>query len=228
MDLKELTLVNPQTNWYYRSKLHAIKRMFDKHAIQPTKIVDVGAGSGFFGKSIRDSYLNSHLECVDTNYSNDSIDIDGTVYKNNSKGVTGDTYIFIDVLEHVDDDIGLVNEYLENAATGTNVIITVPAFMSLWSGHDVFLEHKRRYTKKELIDLCDNLKLQKLESRYLFSSIFPLAYLIRKVSRNNSSQSNMKESIRPVNFLLRSICTIEHHFVRNPFFGLSVYIVARK
>ena len=31
-----------------------------------------------------------------------------------------------------------------------NIIITVPAFMSLWSGHDVFLEHKRRYTLPEL------------------------------------------------------------------------------
>ena len=227
MDLKELTLVNPQTNWYYRAKLHAILRLITKHSIHPVRIIDVGAGSGFFGKSIKERYPNSGLDCIDTNYKENSIDIDGTVYKKDSNGVVGDTYLFIDVLEHVDDDLGLVNEYIKNAA-GANVIITVPAFMSLWSGHDVFLEHKRRYTRKEISKLCSELDLQELESGYLFSSIFPIAYVIRKIKRKNTNQSSMKESNLALNFLLRSICSIEHHFFRNPFFGLSTYLVARK
>ena len=34
---------------------------------------------------------------------------------------------------------------------GTPVFITVPAFSFLWSAHDVFLDHRRRYTSKMLV-----------------------------------------------------------------------------
>lgn len=228
MDLKELSLVNPKTNWYYRAKLYAILCMMEKHSMQPSRIVDVGAGSGFFGRSVRDKYINSELHCVDTNYSQDSVDTDGTVLKTSSKGVTGDFYMFIDVLEHVDDDYGLVVEYLQRAAENTSVIITVPAFMSLWSGHDIFLEHKRRYTRKELDVLCHKLNLKHLESGYLFSTIFPIAYIVRKLRSKNAESSSMKESNHFVNFVLKFVCMFEHRFFRNRFFGLSTYLVARK
>ena len=52
----------------------------------------------------------------------------------------------MDVLEHVSDDVGLVREYAKRAKPGTRFVVSVPAFMWLWSGHDVFLEHHRRYT----------------------------------------------------------------------------------
>ena len=47
----------------------------------------------------------------------------------------------------VEDDVGLMREYVDKVAPGTTrFIVTVLAFMWLWSGHDVFLEHVRRYT----------------------------------------------------------------------------------
>ncbi len=52
----------------------------------------------------------------------------------------------MDVIEHVEDDVGLVRGYVDKVAGGTRFIVTVPALMWLWSGHDVFLEHYRRYT----------------------------------------------------------------------------------
>ena len=54
--------------------------------------------------------------------------------------------LLMDVIEHIEDDVGLVGEYVNKVAPGTQFIATVPAFMWLWSGHDVFLEHVRRYT----------------------------------------------------------------------------------
>jgi hypothetical protein len=52
-----------------------------------------------------------------------------------------DLVLLMDVIEHVEDDVGLVREYANKVAPGTRFITTVPAFMWLWSGHDVFLEH---------------------------------------------------------------------------------------
>ena len=42
-----------------------------------------------------------------------------------------DLVLVIDVIEGVEDDIAL--------AVGTHFVVTVPAFMWLWSGHDIFL-----------------------------------------------------------------------------------------
>lgn len=55
--------------------------------------------------------------------------------------------LIMDVLEHVDDDTGLLRQYTSSIPHGSQVLITVPAFEFLWSGHDVFLEHRRRYTR---------------------------------------------------------------------------------
>ena len=49
-----------------------------------------------------------------------------------------------DVLEHVDDDLALLRQYAAKLGEGGRIVITVPAFSFLWSGHDVFLEHRRR------------------------------------------------------------------------------------
>jgi hypothetical protein len=57
-----------------------------------------------------------------------------------------DLVLLMHVIEHVEDDVGLVREYADKVAPGTSFITTVPAFMWLWSGHDVFMEHFRRYT----------------------------------------------------------------------------------
>lgn len=47
MGLKELDLVDPQTHWYYQSKLAGIRRILESQHGKVTTIVDVGAGSGF-------------------------------------------------------------------------------------------------------------------------------------------------------------------------------------
>ena len=44
----------------------------------------------------------------------------------------------------------LVRHYAAKVPSGAHFLVTVPAFRFLWSGHDVFLEHKRRYRLSEI------------------------------------------------------------------------------
>ena len=57
-----------------------------------------------------------------------------------------DLVLAMDVIEHVEDDAALISAYCDLAPRGTRFIISVPAFNFLWSAHDIFLEHHRRYT----------------------------------------------------------------------------------
>ena len=85
----------------------------------------------------------------------------------------------MDVLEHVDDDRGLVRHYAGKVPAGAHFLVTVPAFRFLWSGHDVFLEHKRRYRLREIEATMRDAGLEIVRGAYYFGLIFPLAAAVR-------------------------------------------------
>ena len=72
------------------------------------------------------------------------------LYRRDSGPTDCDLVLMMDVLEHVDDDRGLLRHYAAKVPPGAHFVVTVPAFGFLWSGHDVFLEHKRRYRLTEI------------------------------------------------------------------------------
>jgi SAM-dependent methyltransferase len=62
-----------------------------------------------------------------------------------------DLLIATDVIEHVDDDEGVLRELRRVAAPGARLLITTPAYRWLWSAHDEEHQHKRRYTRRVLL-----------------------------------------------------------------------------
>lgn len=61
-----------------------------------------------------------------------------------------------DVIEHIEDDQTGVNEMKRVCADDGHIVITVPAFMSLWSHHDVINHHFKRYRKNEIKTLISD------------------------------------------------------------------------
>ncbi len=55
-----------------------------------------------------------------------------------------------DVLEHIDQEIAALKEWKRVLKDDGAIILTVPAYQWLWSGHDESLHHKRRYTAGRL------------------------------------------------------------------------------
>jgi len=58
----------------------------------------------------------------------------------------------LDVLEHLDDDVGGLRAITALLAPGGQLVATVPAYDWLWSGEDVISAHRRRYTRARLVD----------------------------------------------------------------------------
>src|SRR5262245_12800338 len=52
-----------------------------------------------------------------------------------------------DVLEHIEDDRGVLREMHRALADGGGIVVTVPQHRWLWSGFDEYSGHKRRYTR---------------------------------------------------------------------------------
>ncbi|MCF8537230.1 MAG: class I SAM-dependent methyltransferase [Candidatus Nanopelagicales bacterium] len=231
MDLKELDLVDPSTHWYYQAKLVAVRKAITD-CPRDQVVIDVGAGSGFFGRGVAAGVDTKTVICVDPNYTDEQLGThDGATFTRSVDPVeisTTGLLLFIDVLEHVDDDVGLLRSYVEAAPSGARVVITVPAFMSLWSSHDDFLEHRRRYTRGQIAAVACSAGLNVRDSYYLFGLVTPIAWITRKVRRGHASASDLKPLPAPVNVVLRRLLAWEHAFVTNRVVGLSAMVVGEK
>ena len=229
MDLKEIGKVDPEQFWYYLYKGQFIFDKAIKSFYKSEILFDVGAGSGYFASIFVKNKKTSKAFCIDPFYSQDQLGI-----KNNLNFVTAapsekaDMLLFIDVLEHVEDDLALLKSYISISSADALFVISVPAFKSLWSNHDVFLEHFRRYRKKDLRNLINRAGLVEVDSSYIFGSIFPLVWLIRKLKRSKTIQSDLKQSSNLMNFLILNYLKIEKVLPVNRLFGTSVFISAKK
>lgn len=63
-----------------------------------------------------------------------------------------DTVVMLDVLEHIDDDIGVLRLIAKSLKPGGNLVIKVPALQSLYCPMDKAIGHYRRYDRESLHD----------------------------------------------------------------------------
>ena len=81
----------------------------------------------------------------------------------------------LDVIEHIKDDTSFLIEIIEDYMDlGGYCLITAPAFNCLFSSHDRFLRHYRRYNLKQLIGLINNVHLKSKCCGYLYFSLIPI------------------------------------------------------
>lgn len=237
MDLKETYILgeNIGNHWYYKSKTNAMMRLLS--GASPSVILDIGAGSGFFSKKLLSSTAAKEAWCVDISYEQDSDDTEAgkTVYFRRSVDkVNAELVLLMDVLEHVDDDVGLLKDYVYKVPSGTKFLISVPAFQFLWSGHDVFLEHKRRYRLNQMEDVVRQAGLRVKHGAYYFGAVFPIAVAIRMASNllqrgRGKAQSQLSLHHPLVNGALAAMSSAEMpFFLCNRLAGLTVFVLAEK
>ncbi|HEY7883534.1 MAG TPA: class I SAM-dependent methyltransferase, partial [Cellvibrionaceae bacterium] len=59
----------------------------------------------------------------------------------------------LDIVEHVDDDLGALGEISRVAKTGATILLSVPLHPEYWTAFDDFVGHRRRYEPKRLAEL---------------------------------------------------------------------------
>jgi SAM-dependent methyltransferase len=233
MDLKEEDILGADIgrHWYYRSKAAALRRMV--RSLGARRILDIGAGSGFFSRHLLAEAGAQSALCVDIGYASDRDDSeDGkpVLYRRDTGPTDCDLVLMMDVLEHVDDDRGLVRHYAAKVSSGAHFLVTVPAFRFLWSGHDVFLEHKRRYRLGEIETTLRDAGLQVVRGAYYFGFVFPLAAAVRLATRGATEpRTSLTTHGALTNGILTAMCAAELPLLPiNRLAGLSAFVLARK
>jgi SAM-dependent methyltransferase len=237
MDLKEQEALggNAHRHWYYVAKSAAMLRFLGAAPID--RVLDVGAGSGFFSRHLLDHSDCAGAVCVDPNYPAE------TSETQNGKPIhfvralqtfDGHLVLMMDVLEHVPDDVALLAGYAAKIPSGSRILITVPALPWMWSGHDVFLEHYRRYTLASMARVIAAAGLRRRKLCYFFGLTLPLAAAVRLGRRLlpghvEKPGSDMRMHSPVVNATLLKICRAElGFFEHNRVAGLSVFALCEK
>lgn len=188
MDLKEADKGNSKRHPWETARLRALQNILSPTLFEGMKILDIGCGDGFVATHLFSGIQKREITAVDTNLSDEWISQlshahSGITFQREMPGQGSfDTILLLDVLEHVEDDRSLLGDIVSRylAKEGT-VMITVPAFQSIFSGHDVFLGHYRRYSLDQLVLLAEACGLKVRSSGYLFASLLLPKFVLYKL-----------------------------------------------
>jgi SAM-dependent methyltransferase len=89
----------------------------------------------------------------------------------------------LDVIEHLPDDVAALTELRRVTMPGGRLLVTVPAFQSLWSDHDVANEHLRRYRAPQLRSAAMAAGWTTERITYFNSLLFAPAAIVRLAGR---------------------------------------------
>ncbi|MFA5507867.1 MAG: class I SAM-dependent methyltransferase [Vulcanimicrobiota bacterium] len=188
MDLKELSIVESggkgglevRHPWEL-ARLEILKTWLADFSLEEGFHLDVGCGDAFLLRALAELHPESRWVGVDSAFSAlenvDSGDLPNLELVSSLEGLSRssrfNSVLLMDVLEHIEEPLELLLDLhrRELLAEDALIIITVPAFPAIFSSHDHFLGHFRRYTLASLTDLFQKAGLEPLEQGYFFSSL---------------------------------------------------------
>jgi SAM-dependent methyltransferase len=143
-----------------------------------------------------------------------------------------DLIVATDVLEHVAAEHEALRELWRVASPGGALLLTVPAYMWMWSAEDEKLHHKRRYTRRRLREAVERAGWDPRRATYFNSLLLPAIALARLAPRRSEDGKTDLERTSPtldapLSLPMRFEARLIRAGLRLPA-GVSVGIVCRK
>jgi 2-polyprenyl-3-methyl-5-hydroxy-6-metoxy-1,4-benzoquinol methylase len=225
-------------HWWFAGRRAVLASVLQTMRLTPAaRILEIGAGSGgnlgLLARFGQVTGLEMDMEaCALAKSKAPSVDVRLGVFPADDllSGERYDLVCMLDVLEHMDDDVAALAASRSILAPGGRLLLTVPAHPWLWSGHDVFLHHKRRYTRRALRRAASSAGFRVEKCSALNCLLYPLLIAVRCWGRlRGGLPAGGAMPPAPLNALLRWIFSLERKAVAGwglPF-GASLLAVLR-
>lgn len=224
MDLREKSETANRHPWEL-ARVEVVKHLVKKEIeeFEGKKVLDLGCGDLFFIREFAKDKSASDFYAVDIAFTEEFIEAESkkdSVVLSNSlhtlaerENLVFDVIFLMDVVEHIENDVAFLKDLITSSfvSRDTLFLITVPAFQTLFTAHDVFLGHHRRYTNSSIEKVACEAGMKTLKKGYFFSSLL-LPRLMEKLKKNRELNKTSKgtglTSWDQNSFITKSIKTI--------------------
>ena len=239
MEIKEYGTIFSleQEHWWYKGMREISFSLLKKKTIgKNLRILDTGCGTGFnilelkkYGKVYGIDFSREALRfCKIRNLRNIHL---GTIENLKFKNNYFDIITSFDVIYHlgVKNDLKALKEFHRVLKKGGYLVLRVPAFNFLYSGHDKVVHTKRRYTKKELSGKMESAGFKIERMSYLNFFLSPFVLIARLLNRDKEQLEITKTNphLNKILFLVLALESKLLNFIDFPF-GVSIIALARK
>ncbi len=252
MSTPALTLLAEDRHAWFAGRTRAILKYLDAELgpIPPgrrRKVLDVGSGAGNMAHHLAHY---GQVTGIDANPRPLAVaqQRELTVVEGGGDGLPFganefDLVALLDTVEHIPDELGVFQECARVLKPGGKLLVTVPAYMWLWSYNDTINAHQRRYTAPELRQKLELSGLRVTRSSYnnffLFPAVAALRFLRPYQPQLQSPhltdaaevyQVEMEPIPEPVNSILHAVYWLEAELLQRMSlpFGISIICVAEK
>ncbi len=206
-------------HWWYQGRRRVLERAIARLGLPAqARILDAGCGSG---RNMVD--LAHHGSVTGVELSPTSVQlardrdagevIEGSVLDMPFNDGSFDLSVSLDVIEHLEDDIGALRELRRVTKAGGALLVTVPAYQWLWSGHDEVNHHHRRYNRRTLLAAAEAAGWREDSSAHFNSLLLPVAIALRALERFKPSTTKSSLDLwvppAPLNWALRQPLNLE-------------------
>jgi SAM-dependent methyltransferase len=207
-------------HWWFEGRRRIVDHFLADLGLSPeASILEIGCGTG------------GNFEVLSKYGELSAVDIDATALRYASERTLADVrqgalpdempfgddrfdlVVLLDVLEHVDEDQAALHRVRKLMRPGGCLMLTVPAFPFLWSAHDEVHEHKRRYTRGDLVQQVGAAGIRVTRASYFNSWLFPLVAAVRLGGRVVAHNAVADLSVPPnaLNWALTKVMASERH-----------------
>jgi SAM-dependent methyltransferase len=199
--LMKVLLDVDEHHWWYRGRRRIVRAELDGLVLPgDARILDAGCGSGRMLQELASYGQVSGIE-LDEDAAALAAQRDwgevqvGRLEELPWEDGTFDLITSLDVVEHTPDDREALAELRRVSKPGGWLLVTVPAYQTLWSLHDVANHHFRRYNRASLTAPARNAGWQ-VERMTFFNSL-PLApaAVVRLAQRRKELQDGYKPNV---------------------------------
>lgn len=218
----ELAEAETRHFWFVaRAKL--IAAAIRRHFPEAASMLDVGCGTGGVADSLREALPSMRVSAADVLLDGlriakrlrPKVDFVQLDIRDLPYDAEFDVMGAFDVLEHLDDDVAVLQQMRKAVKFGGGIVITVPQHAWLWSPLDDFSRHRRRYSRRLLVDrmVGSGFRVEAVTSFMTF--LLPALMLSRLNGRSTQVDPKRELRISPwMNAAFAKACDLERAAIR--------------